>query len=158
MKKLYQRVVRSPSCKSGQLQWQTDIWVVSEIVCGLDVWGRILARIRISLIFRLTCVLTLTPIQRVLASLLPGSITVWWLALLLHVQDLLGLNDCMKMSGQGWRIVIACNNPSREYLKTSSGCVFPDNFNLLPFDFMHYITHVVYKTTVMSKSCKLSDQ
>jgi heme/copper-type cytochrome/quinol oxidase subunit 4 len=118
--------------------------------------GGTLARMRISLIFRLICVLTLTPIQWVLASFWPRSVTVWWLALLLHVQGLVGLNDCVKMSDHGWRIVIACHNPSRQYLKTSYGCVFPDSFNLLPFDFIHYITHVVFKTTVVSEPCKLT--
>jgi len=119
MKKLYQRVDKSPSCKSGQLQWQTEIWVVSEIVCGLNMWGGILARVRISLIFRLTCVLTLTPIQWVLASRLPRPFTVWWLALDLHIQNLLGLNDCMKISDHIWRIVIACHNPSSSIFITT---------------------------------------
>lgn len=101
--------------------------------------------------------LTPTSVQWVLASLFPRSVTVWWLVLLLHIQELLGLNGIMKISIHGWWIVIACHNPSRQYFKTSRGCLFPDGFNLLLFDFICYI-RVVFRTTLLSKPCKLSDQ
>ena len=96
--------------------------------------------------------LTLTSLQWVLASLLPRSVTVWWLVLLLDIQELLGVNDTVKISIHGWRIVIACHNPSRQYFKTSHGCLLPDGLNLLLFDFIRYIH------AVLSKPCKLSDQ